>query len=238
MTMPLLAASAPPLRGVIFDLDGVIVDSHATHRAAWRIFLQALGRNVDDGELDFILDGRKRRDILRHFLGNISEDKMAEYGQNKDRVFQQMQSQVGPIAGVVPLIHQLHEHGMALAVASSASPGRVRSSLIRLGIEECFRAIVTAEDVDAGKPDPAVYALAAQQLREPVEFLLTIEDAVSGIQSATGAGLACLAVASHQSRENLLAAGAFETVADFTQISAEKLQRMHQNYFSAKAGKN
>ena len=59
----------PIARGVVFDMDGVIVDSHPAHRKAWRHFLRNLGREVSERDLDFILDGRKRCDILRHFLG-------------------------------------------------------------------------------------------------------------------------------------------------------------------------
>jgi beta-phosphoglucomutase len=76
--------SACQLRGVIFDMDGVLVDSHSAHRDAWRQFFQTLGRNVPESELDFILDGRKRGDILQHFLGNCPDSELEEFGRRKD----------------------------------------------------------------------------------------------------------------------------------------------------------
>lgn len=223
-----LSNSLPELRGVIFDLDGVIVDSHAAHQTAWRTFLQTLGREVPQSELDFILDGRKRNDILRHFLGELTEEELTLHGQCKNRIFDQMQAEVAPVGGVIPLIHELRQNRVALAVATSASRSRTHATLAHHGIEECFRVVVTAEDVISGKPDPAVYRLAAHKLGEPTETLLAIEDAISGVQAAIGAGLLCLAVASHQSRLSLLAAGACDAVPDFTQISVWELMRMHQ----------
>ena len=76
-----MSMSAGQLRGVIFDMDGVLVDSHAAHRKAWRLFFETLGREVPECELDFILDGRKRGDILRHFLGDCPDSELEELGR-------------------------------------------------------------------------------------------------------------------------------------------------------------
>ena len=68
------------IRGVVFDLDGVIVDSHPIHKQAWRAFLASLGREVAESDLDFILEGRGRREILVHFLGDLTDSDVREYG--------------------------------------------------------------------------------------------------------------------------------------------------------------
>ena len=86
--------SARQLRGVIFDMDGVLVDSHAVHREAWRLFFHTLEREVPESELDFILDGRKRGDILRHFLGDCADAELEEFGKRKDCIFRQMRLEV------------------------------------------------------------------------------------------------------------------------------------------------
>ncbi len=78
------------VQGVIFDMDGVIVDSHPFHRRAWHKFLRSVGKDVSEEDLDFILDGRKRHEILRHFLGELSEPELANYGNCKDEFFQQV----------------------------------------------------------------------------------------------------------------------------------------------------
>ncbi len=216
--------SAARLRGVIFDMDGVLVDSHAVHRKAWRLFFQTLGREVRESELNFILDGRKRADILRHFLGNCPEPKIEELGRRKDCIFRQMQLEVAPLPGVVSMVQELYRRGTALALATSASRSRARSTLFELGLLDCFQVVVTGEDVLLGKPDAAVYRLACSRIQVEPECLLAVEDAVSGVRAAVGAGLRCVGVALHETPETLIAAGAIHVVRGFESVTAHELE--------------
>lgn len=215
---------AGQLRGVIFDMDGVLVDSHAVHRKAWRLFLQMLGRDVPEPELDFILDGRKRADILRHFLGDCPDPDLEEFGRRKDCIFRQMHLEVTPVPGAVRLVRELHHGGTAVALATSASRSRARSTLLELGLLDCFSVIVAGEDVHLGKPDAAIYRLACDRIGFAPCHLLAVEDAVSGIRAALGAGLGCVGVASHEEPENLTAAGAVHVVRDFNAVFRQDLE--------------
>ena len=76
------------LAGVIFDFDGVIVDNHAVHLQAWKAFFQSVGKQVDDETLSFVLEGTKREEILRHFLGDLTQEEINVYGAEKDKLFQ------------------------------------------------------------------------------------------------------------------------------------------------------
>ncbi len=212
------------LRGVVFDMDGVLVESHAVHRKAWRLFFQTLGHNVPDSELDFILDGRKRTDILRHFLGNCPDPELEEFGRRKDCIFRQMRLDVAPVPGVVDMVRELHCNGAVLALATSASRSRARSTLADLGLLNCFQQLVAGEDVLLGKPNAAVYQLACSRIGIEPEHLLAVEDAISGIRAAVGAGLSCVGVASHETPENLTAAGAAHVVRDFEAVTAHDLE--------------
>jgi HAD superfamily hydrolase (TIGR01509 family) len=216
--------NAGQLRGVIFDMDGVLVDSHAVHRNAWRMFFQTLGCEVPDSELDFILDGRKRGDILRHFLGNCPDPDLEELGRRKDCIFRQMHLEITPVPGVVRLVHALCQGGVALALATSASCSRARSTLIELGLLDCFPVVVTGEDVLLGKPDATIYRMACSRIEIAPCHLLAVEDAVSGIRAAVGAGLGCIGVASHAAPETLIAAGAVHVVSDFESVSVHELE--------------
>lgn len=90
----------------------------------------------------------------------------------------------------------------------------------------CFEVVATGEDVTLGKPDPAVYRLACDRLRMEPNHLLAVEDAISGIKAAVGAGLRCVGVALHETPEKLIAAGAFQVVRDFESVSADDLEHI------------
>lgn len=212
------------LRGFIFDMDGVLVDSHAAHRKAWRTFFQTLGLQLPEAELDFIRDGRKREDILRHFLGDLTAVEIDELGRRKDCIFRQVQLEISPVPGVVAMVRELYARGAALALATCASRSRALSTLTGLDLLQCFRVVVTAEDVVLGKPDPGVYRLASERLGLDRRSLLAFEDAISGVRAAVAADLVCIGVARHETPKNLCAAGAFEVLQDFEAVSADHLE--------------
>jgi beta-phosphoglucomutase len=213
------------LRAVIFDMDGVIVDSHPAHREAWRMFLRTLGRSASDAELDFVLDGRKRDEILCHFLGELSKDAMRDYGKRKDEYFRKASLQVKTVPGVLEFMRTLRNAGIATAVATSASESRTRHTLEHLRVADKISVIVTGDDVALGKPDPSIYRLACERLNIAPGHALAVEDAVSGIQAARGAGVNCIGVASHQSSDKLRAAGAAYVIRNFFKLSLPRLER-------------
>lgn len=212
------------LQAVIFDMDGVIIDSHPAHRKAWRQFLHSLGRDATNHELDFILDGRKRAEILRYFLGEISDAQLEEHGRRKDDFFHDLEMEVKPIPGVVSFLDDLQKRKIATAVATSASESRARSTLERLHLTHHFQAVITGGDVAKGKPDPAIYSLACHGLNIRPQNALAIEDAVSGIRAARAAGLRCVGVSIHQSAADLIAAGADCVIHNFLGDAKVKLE--------------
>lgn len=213
-----------PIRGVVFDMDGVIVNSHPAHRAAWKKFLQSLGRSAIDSEIDFILDGRKREEILRHFLGeDLSPEDIYDYGIRKDRVLRELDAPLDPIDGAIEFLIELRRTGLAIGLATSAARGRAEATLSELGIKDYFDAVVTGDDVPIGKPDPSIYHLTAARLHENPARLLAFEDAASGVQAALGAGLRCVGVASGARVQHLRAAGAELVISDFKSLSLSDL---------------
>src|SRR6266540_697967 len=152
------------IRAVAFDMDGVLIDSNPAHRAAWRKFLLSLDRHVSDDELSFILEGRTRNEILRHFLGDLSENELAHYGKQKDDLFRSLEHRIEPVPGVIEFVRELNRRGIVSAVATSASEIRTFSTIERLGLAEHFETIITASDVSRGKPDPMVYRVACERM--------------------------------------------------------------------------
>jgi len=201
--------------GAVFDMDGVVIDSHPAHREAWHGFLRTLDRDVCDHELDFILDGRKREDILRHFLGDLSPEQVHQYGQRKDAFFRKQLCQVKPMPGLVDFLEQLRKVQIPLAIATSGSARRTHSTLEELNLRKYFCEIVTANDVVASKPDPAIYRLACRRLSVAPHQALAFEDAYSGVRAAKAAGLQCVGIAVDPKGRGLYAAGADLVLSNF-----------------------
>ncbi|MBZ5506731.1 MAG: HAD family phosphatase [Acidobacteriia bacterium] len=214
------------LAGVIFDFDGVIADSHPVHLRAWKTFLRSLGKDVRDDELAFVLEGSKREEILRHFVGNITEQQVRDFGAEKERLFQAIASELRMVRGFAEFLAQIETAGIPAAVATSGSRPRVERTLEKFALRDRFRLIVTGDDVPRGKPDPALFLLAARSLQTEVENILVCEDAVSGVVAARAAGMKCLAIAANSRAARLKEAGASIIVEDFTQTTLGMVRQL------------
>ena len=213
-------------KGVVFDMDGVIVDSHPLHKQAWQSFLIYLGKEVSESDLAFIFEGRTRREILVRFLGELSESDIQMYGNKKDEFFRQASGDLKALSGSTEFIKSLKQSGLCMAVATSASRQRAHWTLKQLELEECFEVVVTGDDVVAGKPDPAIYRLAAQGLSLPSSCLIAIEDSVSGVRSATAAGFGCIGVGAADNANQLINAGASFVVPNLMNLSMQALEKV------------
>jgi HAD superfamily hydrolase (TIGR01509 family) len=205
-------------------MDGVIINSHPAHLAAWKAFLGSIGREVSDDELSFILEGRTRSEILRRFIGDLPEHELLEYGKRKDEIFRQIEHQIEAVPGVVDFIRTLAPRGVLSAIATSASEIRTLATIERLGLAEHFETVITSSDVTAGKPDPMVYRLACERLGVAPAKAVAFDDAPAGIQSARSAGLRCIGVSSNGWARRLLETGAERVIPDFIGLSLAALE--------------
>ena len=212
----------------MFDLDGVIVDSHPIHKQAWRAFLASIGKQVSESDLDFIFEGRRRREILVHFLGALSDAEIEEHGKRKDVFFQQACACLEPVDGSVEIIKAIENARLAIALATSASRDRARWTLEQLRISQYFPVVVTGDDVVASKPDPTIYRLAAQGLAISPECLVAVEDSVCGVRSAKAAGLRCVAIALAEDTRSLTSAGADLVFPNLASVSIGGLEKVFQ----------
>jgi HAD superfamily hydrolase (TIGR01509 family) len=214
------------LAGVIFDFDGVIVDSHPGHLRAWKELFQSLGKDVSDAELSFVQEGAKREEILRRFLGELSPEQINLYGAEKERLLQAHVKQLKLIHGFAQFLAEVDAAGLPIAVASSGNRKRVLGTLESFDLRSRFHTIVTGDDVEKGKPDPALFHLAARNLRVAASQILVCEDAISGIVAAKAAGMKCLAIAANGRGSKLKEAGADLVVEDFTQVHLDDVRRI------------
>lgn len=212
-----------PDAAVIFDMDGVLVDSYLPHFASWRRMYGDLG--IDYDETAFAVDfGRTSRDILRRTLGDeLPDARIREIDALKEGYFRDgLREHFPAMDGAVELIDALARDGFALAVGSSGPPENVSLCLEMLGRAATFGAVITGADVTRGKPDPQVFQLAAERLRVLPSRCVVIEDAIHGVEAARRGGMKCVALTGTSSREQL--AQANWIVDSLRQISPAKLR--------------
>ena len=216
------------LAAVIFDMDGVILDSHPIHRRAWKRFLEAVGVSVTPEELEFVTQGGKREDILRHYLGSLTAEQVRAYGHWKEALFREEALAIDPMPGLAEFINELEVAGLPIAIASCGSRQRILYVLDRLRWTSRFRVVIAGDDVVQGKPDPAIFRKAADELGVRHREVVVFEDAVAGIQGAVAAGMKAVGVASNGTAHGLLAAGAARVVPDFVNVSVTDVQLLFQ----------
>jgi beta-phosphoglucomutase len=205
--------------GMIFDLDGVLFDSHPVHRRAWREFLRGLGRIVSDEELDFILDGAKREEILRHFLGPLTREQTASYVARKESIFRSEEENLRTVDGLEEFLGIVEGAAIPKLVATSASKARANRMLHKHGLADRFTAIITGDDVPSGKSNPAIFLRSAKVLQVEPNEVLVFEDAIPAVRGATSIGMQCIGIAAADPRRSQLHdAGAALVVPDFTKL--------------------
>lgn len=180
---------------VIFDMDGVMVQTAPQHFAAWRQVFAEMGREFSKEEFRATF-GRRNQEILRHILGDgISEVQVEVLGRKKEEHYRALvRGEVEAAPGFIPLLEALRDNEFKIAVGTSAPRQNVELILDVLSVRERLDAVVTAEDVDRGKPDPETFLLAAQRCNIEPKGCVVFEDSVAGIEAARAAGMRCIGV--------------------------------------------
>jgi beta-phosphoglucomutase len=210
---------------VIFDLDGVLVDSYSAHFESWRRLYGELG--IDYSEAAFAADfGRTSRDILARTLGGeLSDERIRQLDDRKESLYREILRQSFPaMDGALELIDTLAGDGFLLAVGSSGPPENIALSLEKLARAAKFSSIVTGADVTRGKPDPQVFQLAAARLGVAPSSCAVVEDAVHGIEAARRAGMTSIALTGTTPREQL--AHAHLLVDSLRQLSPALIRKL------------
>ena len=189
---------APGL-GLIFDLDGVIVDSMPVHQRAWRQYLEAAG--IDAGEnLDF-MHGQRNEEIVRGLLGPGADlETVVAHGAAKERLYREMLRE-RLRDHLVAWIGEWLEHvsGAPIALATNAERANVDFVLDGGKLRPYFSVIVDGSEVAQPKPAPDVYLRAAELLKIPPRNCIVFEDSPIGVAAAVAAGMRVVGVLTHTS---------------------------------------
>jgi len=176
---------------VLWDLDGTLIDSAGHHWIAWRDTLAAEGRPVQPR--DFVNTFGKRNDeILRELFGaGIAADWIERVSEAKERTYRRLLRERGleAIPGAFDWLHRLRASGWMQALASSAPRPNIDAVFEVLGFERFLDAVVSADEVGRGKPDPALFLEASRRLSLAPARCVVVEDAPAGLEAARRAGM-------------------------------------------------
>jgi HAD superfamily hydrolase (TIGR01509 family) len=181
-------------RAVLWDMDGVLVDSGELHYQSWLETLTALSIpfNRDKFRSTF---GMNNRGILTILLGKPPEaDFLEMVSDRKESLFRELiHGRLQLLPGALGWLRRLQQRGTLQAVASSAPQANIQATVDELNIRQYFSALISAYSLP-GKPDPAVFLEAARQLGVQPEQCVVVEDAVAGVAAAKKAGMKCIAI--------------------------------------------
>ena len=195
-----MSSSGLPLASglaLIFDLDGVLVDSMPVHTLAWQRYLEQLGIAKDD--VASRMHGRRNDEIVREFLGpDVSHATAFEHGAAKERLFRTMmlgrlsESMVPGVAGFLS-----RARGIPLGLATNAEPANVSFVLDGTGLRRWFHEVVDGSQVKRAKPQPDVYLAAAERLKIAPRNCIVFEDSPVGVAAARAAGMRVAGILTH-----------------------------------------
>ena len=184
-----------PIQAIIFDLDGLMVDSEPLAKRAWSTLLAGYGHALDLGTTHALLGLRlmdSSRLIKERFNLPLSVEQIAD--RRADIFLKSLPGNLKPMPGLVELLNAVDSRGLTRAVATSSPSFYAPVALREVGVAGGFAAIITGDMVDRGKPDPDIYLEAANALAVCPTGCLALEDSPNGVKAAKAAGMRCVAV--------------------------------------------
>ena len=213
-----------PLSCAIFDLDGVVVDTVPIHFRAWKRMFEEYGKTFTFDDYKAKVDGIPRIDGARAILTDLSPTRLEEAADKKQRYFlEYLEEEKIPVYdSTVRLIDNLLAAKIKVAVISSSK--NCRPILTRIGLIDRLDDVVTGKDITKGKPDPQIFLMAAEHLKQPPSQCIVFEDAVLGVEAARRAQMKCVGIDRYNDPQRLKLAD--RIVADAGEITVAELKAL------------
>jgi beta-phosphoglucomutase len=214
---------------LVFDMDGVLVDSNPFHLQKWVELLNEHHIPFNPSDLPRTILGQRNDTALRFYFGPASSDeecrRLSEALEARFR--SAFAPHAKPLPGLARLIAECDAVGIPMAVASSATAKNIEFIVDALGFRRYFRYLISGDEVTRPKPDPEIYLAAAQRLGVTPESCVAFEDSPVGIESAKRAGMKCVGIASTFPADQLRTETKAErVVASFEELSLPALRQL------------
>lgn len=207
---------------LVFDMDGVIVDSNPYHKKALQQFCAQHGYSLSEAELRQRIYGRTNREWITNLMGPLPEDVLARYAEEKEALYRDLFAPaIRPVAGLPAFLEALAAAGYPCAIGTSAPRSNVDFTLQRTGLAHYFPVILDDRFVAHSKPHPEIYLKCAEALALPPAQCLVLEDSLSGVEAAQRAGCKVVGIATTHTPAELAHTDA--VLADFTDVSPQAL---------------
>ncbi|GAB3977853.1 HAD family hydrolase [Spirosoma terrae] len=216
------------MKAVIFDMDGVIVDTNPHHRTAWREYYQRNGKTLSDSDFVQYVSGKHNNDIVAHlFAGQpLTPEEVLRLAHEKEALFRELyQPVITPVQGLVDFLKSLKEAGIRTAVATSAPVENLDFVIDALALRPYFDSLLNESMVNHPKPDPEIYEKAMAQLGVDPADSVIFEDSMTGIQAAKASRARVVGVATTQTPDELRPF-VDDVILDFTEMNLERLQNL------------
>jgi HAD superfamily hydrolase (TIGR01509 family) len=201
---------------VLFDMDGVVIDTRQSVTAFWTAFAQEQGVVLSADDFDLHIFGVPATHTLKALFPTFPADR---YDALHELILDyETQLRYAEIPGAVALLRTLRTAGIPTALVTSGETWKVAEVVRQLALDGLFDVVVTAADIERGKPDPACYLAAAHRLGVAAARCVVFEDAVTGVRAAVAAGAYCVGVQTGRLAGRLAAEGAGHVIPDFAAV--------------------
>jgi beta-phosphoglucomutase len=217
--------------GVIFDVDGTMVDNKDYHEQAWFELCKRHGMELTADDYRNRIHARTNDKIIPDIFGAAIGTKAADaIALEKETIYRDLyRPHVQPVPGFIGFLDELKARGIPCAAASNSPVGNVNLVLDELGVRQYFASIISADDVSHGKPDPEIFLTSAARLDLPPQRCIVFEDSAPGFEAARQADCPYIVIAIGADEEHLARAdGAAATYYDYTKITIARLENICQ----------
>jgi beta-phosphoglucomutase len=210
---------------VIFDMDGVIVDSNPYHKTAIQQFCRDHGQQLSDDQLLKKVYGRTNREWITALFGDIPEETIHRYTEEKEELYRRLfNKDIKPLKGLIRFLNELENKKVPRAIGTSAPRSNVDFTLTRTETTRYFDIILNDTFVTHSKPHPEIYLKCAQALGLPNSQCIVIEDSLSGVEAGKAAGSKVIGITTTHPAHELSHCDL--VIDDFEGLTTEKLRAL------------